>query len=291
MRSHRFIALIPPVVLVGLLISCAKTGAPSADAPHATVRLRDGSSLTGTVTASSPTEVTLLGDDKSSRTIPMKDVKSIAYDEPPAAAAAPGSPQATSGPDSAHEDHYHPPQSAIRTKTYTLAAGTRIPVRSEETIDSGIASQGQTYAAEVTTDIFDMAGDVVIPRGSNAQIVIRSASKGGRIRGASDLVLDLDTVSVDGRLYELDTADYVEKGREGVGKNRRTAFFTGGGAAVGAIIGAIAGGGKGAAIGAASGAGAGAGAQILTKGGSIKVPAESVLTFQLDAPLRVVAAN
>ena len=115
--------------------------------------------------------------------------------------------------------------------------------------------------------------------------------KGGRIKGASDLVLDLDSVSVEGRLYTLDTQDMIRKGRDGVGKNRRTATFTGGGAAVGAIIGAIAGGGRGAAIGAASGAGAGAGTQIVTKGAAIRIPAETILTFRLDAPLRVDAAN
>jgi len=70
-----------------------------------------------------------------------------------------------------------------------------------------------------------------------------------------------------------------------------TAEYTGGGAAIGAIIGAIAGHGKGAAIGAGSGAAAGALTQIVTKGGSIKVPAETVLTFKLDKPLRVVAAS
>jgi hypothetical protein len=132
---------------------------------------------------------------------------------------------------------------------------------------------------------------VVIPRGSNAQIIIRSAAKGGRIKGASDLVLDLDSVSVEGRLYTLDTQDMIKKGRDGIGKNKRTAYFTGGGAAVGAIIGAIAGGGRGAAIGAASGAGAGAGTQIVTKGAAIRIPAETILTFRLDAPLRVDAAN
>ena len=166
-----------------------------------------------------------------------------------------------------------------------------IPVRSEETIDAAVATGGQTYAAEVTRDIRDADGAVVIPRGSNAQIIIRSAAKGGRIKGASDLVLDLDSVSVDGRLYRLDTQDVIQKGRDGVGKNKRTALFTGGGAAVGAIIGAIAGGGKGAAIGAASGAGAGAGTQIVTKGSAIRIPAETILTFRLDAPLRVDAAN
>jgi hypothetical protein len=160
----------------------------------------------------------------------------------------------------------------------------------DETIDSSLATEGQTYGAGVTQDILDAAGDVVIPRGASARVIIRSASKGGRIKGASDLVLDLDSVNIRGKRYRLDTEDYVEKGRDGVGKNKRTAIFGGTGAAAGAIIGAIAGGGKGAAIGAASGAGAGIGAEILTKGGSIKVPAESVITFKLDKPLRVVAS-
>src|SRR5581483_974304 len=125
----------------------------------------------------------------------------------------------------------------------------------------------------------------------NAQIVVRSASKGGRIRGSSDLVLDLASVSIDGRRYRLNTVDIEKRGKSGVGANKRTAAFTGTGAAVGAIIGAIAGGGKGAAIGAGSGAGAGAIGQIVTKGGSVKVPVESVLTFRLESALRVTTAQ
>ena len=281
--SRIFVLPVPFLLLVGFLSSCSNSGAPAADAPHATVLMRDGSRLTGTITASSPSEITLVGEDKSSQTIAMKQVKSIAYDD-----AKPADPAQT---ETFHEDHFHPSKAAIHTKTYTVGAGALVPVRVEETIDSAVASQGQTYAAEVTQDVLDASGDVVIPRGSNAQVIIRSASKGGRISGASDLVLDLNSVSIGGQRYELDTADYVQKGRDGVGKNRRTAIFSGGGAAAGAIIGAIAGGGKGAAIGAASGAGAGAATQIITKGGSIRVPAETVLTFKLDTPLRVVAAR
>ena len=71
----------------------------------------------------------------------------------------------------------------------------------------------------------------------------------------------------------------------------RTAEYTGGGAALGAIIGAIAGHGKGAAIGAAAGAGGGALTQVLTKGGSIRVPAETVLTFKLDKSVQILAAK
>jgi len=284
--------LLPVSFLALALLTSCTNRTPAPGAPHATVSLRDGTTLAGTITASSPSEITLLGDDKAPHTIAMTQVKSIAYDEPPAPVVDPGATQsATTQPDTTHDDHYHPPLSAIQTKTFTLPAGALIPVRSEETIDAAVASEGQTYAAEVTRNITDADEAVVIPRGSNAQIIIRSSSRGGRIKGASDLVLDLDSVSVEGRRYTLDTQDMIRKGRDGVGKNRRTAEFTGGGAAIGAIIGAIAGGGKGAAIGAASGAGAGAGTQIVTKGGSIRIPAETILTFRLDSPLQIDAAN
>jgi hypothetical protein len=273
-----------------LLLSCATK---ESDRPHATVTMRDGSTIAGNVVNSSASEITLAGDDKSSRTIPMNQVKSIEYDDAPQAAAAPVTAPTPPPPrtEAAHRDHYHPPQSVVSTKTYQLPVGTEVSVRAEETIDSGKGSEGQTYAAEVTRDVLDADGAVVIPNGSNAKIVIKSASKGGRFTGQSDLVLDLRAVSVEGQEYLIGTSDLQKRGREGVGANQRTAIFTGGGAAIGAIIGAIAGGGKGAAIGAASGGGAGALTQVLTKGGAIRVPAETILTFKLDRPLHVDAAR
>jgi hypothetical protein len=172
-----------------------------------------------------------------------------------------------------------------------LPTGSEISVRTNEVIDSSTAEEGQSFDAQVTRDAQDANGDVVIPRGADARIVIKSASKGGRFRGASDLVLDLQSVVIQGKPYSIGTIDVSRKGKAGIGANRRTAEYTGGGAALGGIIGAIAGGGKGAAIGAGAGAGAGALTQILTKGRAIKVPAESVLTFSLDKPLRVTAAQ
>jgi hypothetical protein len=259
--------------------------------------MRDGTTVAGMVLASSPAEIKLAGDDNITRTIPMTQVKSVDYGDAPAAQTAGGAPPApapppdSAAPDPVHDQHYHPDEHAITTKTNVLPVGTAISVRNEETIDSAKAVEGQTFAAEVTKDVRDSDGDVVIPRGSNAQIVIKSASKGGRFRGASDLVLDLNSVSVDGRLYQLDSTSVSEQGRNGVGANKRTGEFAGGGAAVGAIIGAIAGHGKGAAIGAGSGAGAGLLTEVLTKGSSVRVPVESVMTFKLERPVRVVAAN
>lgn len=300
------------------LASCSNQ---TAAGQHATVLMRDGSTVAGTVTASSGTELTLAGDDKTTHVVPMAQVKSIEYDDAPAAQAAGAATAAEQAPsaagassaaasggssgggahrrssasrareDAAHEQHYHPTEAEIQTKTYVLAVGTKVPVRTEETIDSAKAVEGQTFAAEMADDVMDANGDVVIPRGANAQIVIRSASKGGRFKGTSDLGLDLQSIAVGGKQYLVSTTDLQQKGKEGFGANKRTGVFTGGGAALGAIIGAIAGGGKGAAIGAGAGAGAGAVTQVATKGGAIKVPAETVLMFQLDKPVKIVEAN
>jgi hypothetical protein len=170
-------------------------------------------------------------------------------------------------------------------RIFELPAGTELPVRANETIDSAKSSGGNVYAAEIARDVVNSAGTVVIPKGSKAELVVVSASQGGRIRGASDLLLTLASVTVGGRKYTLDVE---ERGKDGVGANKRTAAYTGGGAALGAIIGAIAGGGKGAAIGAGAGAGAGALTQVITRG-TIRVPAETVLSFKLESPLRIQA--
>jgi hypothetical protein len=308
LRSHcrlaRALRLIQRAIfvasVVGALLFLASCANKASGRPHATVLMRDGTTVSGTVTATSPAQITLAGDDNTTHIVPMTQVKSIEYDD--AAPSQTAATQAGSAPaqptsaaraadDSYHEHHYHPTRAEIHTKTYEIPAGTQVSVRSEDTIDSATAAEGQTYAAEITDDVLDANGDVVVPHGANAQIVIRSASKGGRFRGTSDLVLDLQSITVEGQQYLVSTTDLRESGKQGLGANKRTAEYTGGAAALGAIIGAIAGGGKGAAIGVGAGAGGGALTQILTKGSAIRVPAETVLTFQLSQPVQIVEAK
>jgi len=296
------------VVAVGAFTACTSQ---NADAPRAgTVTLSDGTRLAGSVSENSSNEIVIAGVDGSSHTVPKVQVRAIEYVDaapvpvPTDVAASPVLPASapTSSPTPAPRrapvaarparpivERYHPTPEAITTKTYMVPLDTELSVRVNDTIDSDTAVEGQTYSAELTNDVLDEDGNVVIPDGSNGQIVIKSATKGSRIRGASDLVLDLQSVTVGGRRYLVDTVDVQKKGRDTVGVNKRTAIFTGIGAAVGAVVGAVTGGGKGAGIGAASGAGAGAIAQVITSGNSIKVPVETVLTFRLDKPLKVVA--
>jgi len=274
-----------------LFVGCAQkdsseASTDSANAPHAMVLMKDGSKLSGTVASSTPSQISLNLDGGGTRTVLMKDVRSVDYSGTEPAGAAPVA-QANSGAGS-QAARVRPDRAAIQTKTFQVPAGTEIMVENDETIDSAKAVEGQTYAGQVTADVHDANGAVVIPRGANAQLVVKSASSGGRIRGASDLVIDLVSVSVAGQQYAVDAADLHEQGKDGVGANKRTGEFVGGGAGIGALIGAVAGGGKGAAIGAGSGAGAGALTQLLTKGGAVKIPAETEMTFKLDKAIRIV---
>lgn len=175
-------------------------------------------------------------------------------------------------------------------ETVTIPAGTELSIRSNQAIDSNTASENQTYSAEVQEDVMGASGEVLIPKGSDATLILRQVTTGGTT-GSPELVLDLDSVKVHGQRYVVSTADLQQTNNQGLGKNKRTGVMVGGGAALGTILGAVAGGGKGAVIGAIAGAAAGGTAQVLTRGKEVKVPAETVLKFKLDQPLRLQAAS
>ncbi len=164
----------------------------------------------------------------------------------------------------------------------TLPPGTQIEVRTNENISTRRADDGRIFTGVIQRDVRDPDGRIVIPRGSNTELIVRDIGRG-------DLTLDLDSIIVRDRRYMVSTADqqFDADRKDAVGANSRTGKYVGGGAVVGAIIGAIAGGGKGAAIGAAAGAGAGAGGQMLTRGREVRIPSESIVTFRLDRPLTV----
>jgi hypothetical protein len=163
----------------------------------------------------------------------------------------------------------------------TIPSGAEIKVRTDQAITADPSNVGHTYTATVSQDVKDANGNVAIPKGSQAQLAAVQGDK------ANEVALDLQSVTVSGRSYALSSGGVTTSGKEGVGKNKRTAKYVGGGALAGTLIGALAGGGKGAAIGALAGGAAGAGAQTLTKGGKVNIPAESELSFKLAQDLQM----
>jgi len=169
-----------------------------------------------------------------------------------------------------------------------VPAGTTVQVRTTEPIDSQ-TMDGRIFRGIVESDVRDEQGNLAIPRGATAELVVRRDPD-------NDLVLDLDSVTINGRRYGVDaTRNRVGGGidirNSGIGANKETARNVGGGALLGAILGAVIGGGDGAAAGAAAGAAVGAGAQILTKGRRVNVPAETLLSYRLQSDMFLDVAD
>jgi hypothetical protein len=158
----------------------------------------------------------------------------------------------------------------------TLPQNTEIKVRTDSAIPAKPAPNSH-YSASVSNDVTDSSGNVVIPRGSRAQLVAEA--------NGDDTNLDLRSVNVHGKRYML-TMEDKSSSPGGLGANKRTAKYVGGGAAVGAVLGALLGGGKGAAIGALVGGAGGAGAQVYT-GRKKEIPPETELSYKLAQDLRM----
>ena len=163
--------------------------------------------------------------------------------------------------------------------------GTQIVVRTNERIDSAAAVEGQSFSATINREVRDESGNIVIPAGAEAGLVIRQLRRESGV-GSPELI-DLDSITANGQRYRISTHDVSRSGKTGIGANRRTGEMVGGGAVLGTLLGALAGGGKGAAIGAIAGAVGGGAVQVLTRGTEVRVPAETELTFRLDQPLHL----
>jgi hypothetical protein len=223
------------------------------------VTLRSGKVYSGNYTGVSP--IPFMDGQGVGYQFPVKDVASLVLTR-----TRPSPPPAAAGP------------------AKVIPVGTEITIRTDDSINARDSGTGQLYSATISQDVFDAMNNVAIPAGTPAKLVVRDIGTGGAVHSA-DLVLDLFSISINGKEYRVDSSDVNINSKRGVGANKRTAEYGGGGAAIGALFGGIFGGGKGAGIGAAAGAGSGLLTQIFTRGKQVQVPAETSLMFRLDQTL------
>lgn len=162
-------------------------------------------------------------------------------------------------------------------KKVTIPSGTQLTVRLNDPLDSERNQVGDSFHATLGAPIV-IDDETMIASGADVVGHVVDVKSAGRFAGNSVLTLELTSVSVNGRTYDIQTNQWS---RQGKGEGKNTAIKAGGGAALGAIIGGIAGGGKGAAIGSVAGAGAGTGVAATKKGEQIKLAPESTLSFLL----------
>ncbi len=164
-----------------------------------------------------------------------------------------------------------------------IPAGAVLTVTLDQTVNSKTASNGDSFAASLAEPV-TVNGSVVFPAGTKVKGTIVQAQSAGRFNGHALLQLTLDSISVNGAPYSIQTSEFEDAGK---GRGKRTAIGAGGGAAFGAIVGALAGGGKGAAIGALAGGGAGTAGAAFTGKRDIVLPAETRLHFKLAQPVSI----
>jgi hypothetical protein len=130
-----------------------------------------------------------------------------------------------------------------RDRATEIERGATIPVRTDQPIDAE-RSDNRVYTGVVDQDVRGDDGRLAIPRGSTAELMVRIAPD-------NDLVLDLNSVIIDGQRY---TVRANTNRQEAEGDN----------SVVGSIMGAING---------------------QARGREIRIPRDSVLTFRLERPL------
>ena len=171
-------------------------------------------------------------------------------------------------------------------KRITVPAGTRVLVRMVDSIDSSKQKAGYRFTATLETNL--QAEDTVIaPRGTTVYGKLIEASSAGRMKGSSELELELTDIVIRGTAYPLLTSTYEIKGK---GEGGNTAKKVIGGAGLGALIGGLAGGGKGAGIGALAGAAGGTAIAASKKGQQLQIPSETLLEFRLEQPVALPVA-
>src|SRR6185295_18756094 len=82
-----------------------------------------------------------------------------------------------------------------------IDAGTNIMVRTNESIDAD-ESDGAVYTGTVAEDVTTRAGNIIIPRGSDVEMIVKDTSN-------NDIALDLQAVMVNGQRYSVEAADQV----------------------------------------------------------------------------------
>jgi len=175
-----------------------------------------------------------------------------------------------------------------RPEGFTIPAGTVIFVRLNETLSSDRNHPGDGFTATLDRPVI-VDGWVVARRGQTILGSVTAAQKAGRVKGVSELGLELtDITAANGQQLPVLTELWKNSAGTSHGSDAAGIVTTTG---VGTIIGAAVDGGVGAGIGAGAGAVAGLALVLLTRGKPTVLGPETLLSFRLQDPVDISTAN
>ena len=166
-----------------------------------------------------------------------------------------------------------------QTKLSPVTPGASVAVRLDSDFNSDNSTVGELLPATVVAPLTSK-GNVIVQRGSSAQLKVVKIDKSGKISGKSHVEFALVGLTAHGKLMRISgSSKAVDGPSQGVRTAERTGIGTAAGAAIGAITGHLF---HHAGTDAAAGAGAGGATGALTSHPApVKVTAETVLQFRL----------
>lgn len=175
-------------------------------------------------------------------------------------------------------------QSRPQLEEIVVPASSVIGLRVETPLSTEKSRVEDRVEARVTRDV--MVDDrVAIPSGARAIGSVTLVERGGKMKDRARLGVRFHTlVLADGTELPINTEAIYREGDSPSGESARK---IGGAAAGGAILGALIGGKKGALIGAATGAGGGTAVVMAGDRNAATLPAGTVVTIRLAAPVGV----
>jgi hypothetical protein len=222
-------------------------------------------------------------NDSAAQSAPAAPPPAAPGTEPAAASAAPApAPAAAPAPMAAAPAVAPEPAAPPAPKVVKLTAptGATVSVTITQQLSAKNNNVGDGFSGELAAPVTTASGGTVFPRGAHVVGTVVAAKGRGKFKGEGNLAIQVTEISG----HPVTTSAYLKTEK---GKGKRTAGMVGGGAGGGALIGGLAGGGKGALIGGLIGAGAGTAGAALTGNKDIVIPAESVVSFKLEAPVTV----
>jgi len=105
---------------------------------------------------------------------------------------------------------YEGDQASTQGDIVTLPAGAVISVRMADAVNSNKNHPGDQFSGTVDPSVI-VANRVVIPRGTEAHVLLVEDKKGGRIHGHARIELELVSLVINGRKLEVASTTYEKQ--------------------------------------------------------------------------------
>lgn len=207
-------------------------------------------------------------------------------DPPPSAGAPAYQTPANQAPDSNWHrfNENRPPDPIAAPPELVIPSGSWLTVRMSQMLSSDHNQPGDAFMATLAQPVV-VNGIVVARRGQTVSGRVSVAEKAGRVKGTARLGVEITELGVvDGQQMTVHSQLVARNGDTSIGRDAGAIGVTTG---AGAAIGAAAAGPVGAGLGAAAGLGASIIGVMVTRGRPSVIYPEQVLTFRLDAPVRI----